>query len=74
MSPSPAAAICRITDARLVRWISGSVKRGRASKSSSPNSRTQMPEATRPQRPLRWSADACEIGSIGSRCTFSRGL
>ena len=29
------AAICRITDARFVRRISGSVKRGRASKSSS---------------------------------------
>jgi len=24
--------------------------------------------------PLRWSADALEIGSIGSRCTFSRPL
>jgi hypothetical protein len=33
-----------------------------------------MPSATRPQRPLRWSALACEIGSIGSRCTFSRAL
>jgi hypothetical protein len=34
----------------------------------------QMPAATRPQRPLRWSADAWEIGSIGSRWTFSRAL
>ena len=34
-SPRPSAAICRITEARLVRRISGSVKRGRSSKSSS---------------------------------------
>ena len=74
MSPSPSAAICRITAARFVRRISGSVKRGRSRKSSSEYSRMQMPSATRPQRPLRWSADACEIGSIGSRCTFSRAL
>ena len=35
MSPSSAAVICRITDARLVRRISGSVNSGRAAKSSS---------------------------------------
>ena len=29
-----------------------------------------MPSATRPQRPERWFADACEIGSMGSRCTL----
>ena len=29
-----------------------------------------MPSATRPQRPERWLADACEIGSMGSRCTL----
>ena len=74
MSPRSIAAICRITAARLVRRISGSVKRGRSSKFSSLNSRIAMPSATRPQRPLRWSADACEIGSIGSRCTFRRAL
>jgi hypothetical protein len=34
----------------------------------------QMPSDVRPHRPLRWSADAWEIGSIGSRCTFSRAL
>ena len=34
--------------------------------------RMQMPSATRPQRPLRWFALACETGSIGSRCTFVR--
>ena len=33
--PSPIDAICRITAASDVRWISGSVKRGRSSKSSS---------------------------------------
>ena len=31
-----------------------------------------MPSATRPQRPARWFALACEIFSIGSRCTLSR--
>ena len=30
----------------------------------------QIPSAVRPQRPLRWLAEACEIGSIGSRCTL----
>ena len=33
-----------------------------------------MPGATRPQRPARWSADARDIRSIGSRWTFSRRL
>ena len=31
-----------------------------------------MPSATRPQRPERCAAEACEIASIGSRCTLSR--
>ena len=43
MSPRSIDAICRITAARLVRRISGSVKRGRSSKSSSENSRIAMP-------------------------------
>ncbi len=34
----------------------------------------QMPGATRPQRPERWFADACDTGSIGRRCTLSRRL
>ena len=29
-----------------------------------------MPSATRPHRPDRWLADACEIGAIGSRWTL----
>ena len=33
-----------------------------------------MPSEVRPQRPLRWLAEACEIASIGSRCTFVRWL
>ena len=33
----------------------------------------RCPRDTRPQRPLRWSALACETGSIGSRCTFGAG-
>jgi hypothetical protein len=32
----------------------------------------QMPSATRPHRPARWFALACETFSTGSRCTFSR--
>ena len=31
-----------------------------------------MPSLVRPDRPDRWFADACEIASIGSRCTFDR--
>jgi hypothetical protein len=73
-SPRRAAAICKITDARFVRWISGSVNSGREAKSSSAYSLMQMPSATRPQRPLRWFALACEIGSIGRRCTLVRWL
>ena len=30
------------------------------------------PGATRPQRPARWLADACDTGSIGRRCTLVR--
>jgi hypothetical protein len=63
-----------MTLARLVRRISGSVNSGRASKSCSLYSRMQMPAATRPHRPLRWSALAREIASMGSRCTFVRRL
>ena len=33
-----------------------------------------MPSEVRPQRPLRWLADACDTGSIGRRCTFRRSL
>ena len=68
------AVICRMTDARLVRSISGSVNAGRAAKSSSLYSRMQVPGATRPQRPARWLADAWDTRSIGRRWTFSRRL
>src|SRR5260370_16841414 len=34
----------------------------------------QIPSEVRPQRPLRWLADACEMASIGSRCTLVRWL
>ncbi len=74
MSPSPRDVICRITEARLVRRISGSVNSGRASKSSCEYSRMQIPSATRPQRPARWLALAREMGSIGRRCTLVRWL
>ena len=43
-------------------------------KSSSEYSRIAMPSLVRPLRPERWFADACEIASIGSRCTFERTL
>ena len=83
-SPRSIAAICRITAARLVRRISGSVKRGRSSKSSSLNSRIAMPSATRPQRPLRWSAHAwrdrldrqpldLQPRAVAARCAPCRG-
>ena len=73
-SPRPIAAICKITEARLVRRISGSVYSGRDSKSASEYSRMQIPSAVRPLRPLRWLAEAWEIGSMGSRCTLVRWL
>ena len=47
---------------------------GTAGESSSAYSRMQMPGATRPQRPARWSAEAREIASIGSRWTLRRRL
>ena len=67
MSPSPNAFSRKITSARFARRISGSVKRGRSRKSFSENSRMHTPSATRPLRPLRWSALDCDTGSIGSR-------
>ncbi len=74
MSPKPSASICRITDASEVRRISGSVYSGRARKSSSPYSRIAMPSEVRPARPERCCADACEMASIGRRCTLDRTL
>ena len=63
-----------MTEASEVRWISGSVNSGRASKSSSEYSRMHTPGATRPQRPARWAALARLTGSIGRRCTLVRWL
>jgi hypothetical protein len=34
----------------------------------------QMPSEVRPQRPLRWLADAWEMGSMGRRWTLDRWL
>ena len=65
-SPSASAFMRRITAASEVRRISGSVNAGRAAKSSSSYRRMQMPSCTRPQRPARWFAAACAIGSICS--------
>ena len=73
MSPSPSEVIWRMTVARLVRRISGSVNSGRASKSSS---RVEPDRRCRPRRGrsarTRWLAEAWLIGSIGSRCTLVR--
>ena len=51
----------RMTAARLLRTISGSVNSVRLLKSSSENSRIHTPAETRPQRPERWRAAAWEI-------------
>ena len=67
MSPSPSWAACKITDAKLVRRISGSVKSGRDSKSSSEYNLMTTPGLVLPARPARWLALALEIASIGSR-------
>ena len=68
----PSAAMRRITAASELRRISGSVYGGRAAKSSSPYSRTQTPSATRPQRPARCVAAACEIFSTWSSVVLLR--
>ena len=68
----PSVAIWRMTLARFVRRISGSVNSERASKSASEKRRMQMPSLVRPERPLRWFALAWLMGSIGSRWTFVR--
>ena len=52
-SPSCSRSICKITDAKFVRRISGSVNSGRLLKSSSEYIRIHTPGATRPQRPFR---------------------
>ncbi|MNP25048.1 hypothetical protein D3C76_1178400 [compost metagenome] len=72
IAPRRRCSICRITAARLVRRISGSVNAGRLLKSSSLYRRTQMPGSTRPQRPLRWLALACDTASMGRRWTLAR--
>jgi hypothetical protein len=74
MSPRPSEIICRMTAARLVRRISGSVNSGRFRKSSSLYSRIAMPLLVRPDRPERWFAEACEIASMGSRWILERTL
>ena len=62
----------KITPASDERRISGSVKRGRDSKSFSSYSRMQMPSATRPHRPARWLAAAWLIGSTSNCSTLLR--
>ena len=74
MSPRPIAVICRMTDARFVRRISGSVNSGAAVEvvlGVEPDADAGRDPAA---APARWLADACEIGSIGRRCTLSRRL
>ncbi len=74
MAPNPSSFIWRMTAARLVRSISGSVNSVREPKLSSEYSRMQTPAATRPQRPLRWLALAWETRSTGRRWTLLRWL
>ena len=74
MSPSPSEIICRMTAARFVRRISGSVYSGLRSKSSSEYNRIAMPGLVRPERPDRCRALAWLIASIGSRWIFDRAL
>ena len=67
---TPTEIICSSTDAREVRRISGSVNSGPPVEVLLEYRRIAMPSATRPDRPLRWLAEACDTGSIGSRCTL----
>ena len=69
---TPTEIICRITAARFVRRISGSVNSGRDSKSSCEYSRMHTPSEVRPLRPARCFAEAWEMRSMGSRCTLVR--
>ncbi|MNY47057.1 hypothetical protein D3C86_1822940 [compost metagenome] len=72
MSVSRSAFMRKITAASDERRISGSVKRARAMKSDSSYRRMQTPSATRPHRPARWLAAACETGSICNCSTLLR--
>ncbi len=74
MSGSPSDFIRRITPASELRRISGSVNSGRSPRSSSAYRRTHTPSRTRPHRPFRWRALACETGSICRRWTPRPGL
>ena len=66
MSPRPNCAACRITDARFVLRISGSVNSDFSSYSSSEYSLITTPGLVLPARPALWFALALEIASIGS--------
>ena len=71
-STTPTEIICRMTAARFVRRISGSVYSGRDSKSSSEYNRMHTPSDVRPERPARCRADAWEMRSMGRRWTLVR--
>ena len=73
-SPKRRLIICRMTSARLARWISGTVKGSRDWKSSSVYRRTQMPGPVRPQRPRRCSQLACETRLTRRLVVPVRGL
>ena len=74
ISPKRKAAMRKITDARELRRISGSVNSGRLLKSCSSYKRTQIPLETRPQRPARCLAAAWLIFSICNCSTLARLL
>ena len=67
-------SICKITDAKLVRNISGSVNSGRDKKSSSEYKRIQIPASTRPQRPTTFRnitlASQLNYGNLGEARTL----
>ena len=64
----------KITPAKELRRISGSVKAGRVVRSFSSYKRMHTPSATRPQRPLRWLAAAWLMGSMSNCSTLLRKL
>mmetsp|Transcript_35449 Transcript_35449/g.89727 ORF Transcript_35449/g.89727 Transcript_35449/m.89727 type:complete len:343 (+) Transcript_35449:349-1377(+) len=78
-SLTPSALSCSTTDARLVRRISGGVAGGSSPKDASVYRRYALPGASRPARPLRCRACACDTGttcseSAPSRAEYARAL
>ena len=62
----PHTASSSASPARSTTEISGSAKRGRSRCSASDQSRRATPGPSRPARPARWSAEACDAGRVTS--------